>query len=65
MKINNLCELVLFYNYIYDFYIDTGFGEKPDLTPHPALTSFIDSYSQLDNLISEWKRSKQVIDCDK
>jgi hypothetical protein len=55
MKINNLCELLIVYNGILDFFIDSGYGEQPNLTPHPTLNHFIDSYSQLDNLLLLWK----------
>lgn len=55
MKINSLCELIIIYNGILDFFIDSGFGEFRDLTPSPALNSFIDSYSELGSLVSYWE----------
>lgn len=55
MKINSLCEILIIYNAILDFFIDSGLGEFGDLTPSPALNSFIDSYSELGNLISYWE----------
>lgn len=54
MKINSLCLLIKAYNAILDFYIDTGFGESQQLTPLPALSHFVDSYSELGNLVSYW-----------
>lgn len=54
MKINSFCQLIKGYNAILGFFIDTGFGESQQLTPLPALTHFIDSYSELDNLLSYW-----------
>lgn len=55
MKINSICELIKAYNAIFNFYVDTGFGELADLTPHPALNYFIDSHSQFNSLLSYWE----------
>jgi hypothetical protein len=62
MKINSLCEIFIIYNAILDFFIDTGYGEKQDLTPHPAFIDFIDSYSKFDSLISYWEE-KGMLNC--
>lgn len=55
MKINSLCEILIIYNAILDYFIDTGYGERVDLTPHPAFAAFISSYSQFGSLISYWE----------
>lgn len=55
MKIKSFCDLIIAYNGIFDFFIDTGFGELPDLTPSPALDSFVSSYSELGGLIFDWE----------
>lgn len=55
MQIKSLCELLTVYNAIYNFFIESGYGEQPDLTPHPTLTYFIGSYSQLNHLLSVWE----------
>jgi len=65
MKIKSICELIKAYNAVLNFFIDTGFGERFDLSPHPALTHFIDSYSEFDSLLSHWEEHgwKNVRNC--
>lgn len=60
MKINTFCLLINYYNAILDFYIDTGIGETNDFGPHPALDYFIDSYSELDSLLSYWNLNQTM-----
>lgn len=55
MKINLLCKLISLYNGLQQFYIESSLGELDNLTPHPALVAFIDSYSKLNSLISYWE----------
>jgi len=55
MKINSLCQIFNIYNAILDYFIDSGLGELDNLTPHPAFTSFIDSYSEFGSLVSYWE----------
>lgn len=55
MKINSLCKIISLYNAIFEFFIESGFGELQDLTPHPAFASFVDSYSQFGGLVSYWE----------
>jgi len=55
MKINSLCQLIIYYNAILDFFIDSGFGELSTVSTHPAVDHFLDSYSELDSLLLLWK----------
>jgi len=55
MKINSLCEILILYNAILDFFIDSSLGEREDLTPHPAFSDFINSYSKFGTLILYWE----------
>lgn len=66
MKINSICQLIKVYNAIFTFFVDTGFGEQPDLSPHPALNHFLNSYGELDTLLSLWEKHgwKDVRKCD-
>lgn len=64
MKINSLCELIKVYDAILFFYIDTGYGELNNLTPSPALSHFLDSYSKLGTLISYWE-AHGMLSCEK
>lgn len=57
MEINSLCELKIVYDRILEFFIDTGFGEQANLTPFPALTDFVSSYSKLGDILSFWKQN--------
>lgn len=61
MKIKSICDLIKVYNAIFNFFIDSGFGELQDLTPHPALDYFISSYSELDNLVLYWNTTGQIL----
>lgn len=61
MKIKSLCELIAVYNGIIDFFIDSGYGELQDLTPHPTLVHFVSSYSELNNLVLYWNTTGEVM----